>query len=289
MPRTVSQRKTSSKRTGTSKRTRTALAPYGTPPRVRLLPITIASLSLLLTAKLVDIYERGNAFSDMMLGRAAYAEDAPVDEEAAQPKDAEKKEEVASKEGKAPTEDKNTEDKGTAKESKNTKTESPSKEPKENDMQVASNDARQFSNIELDILQSLSKRRDELEKMEKEVKLKEHLLGSTEVRLNEKISQIQTMEKTLRDLLGKYDDQEAAKIRSLVKIYENMKPKEAARIFDEMQMPILLMVVDKMSERRAAPILAKMSPVKAKDLTQELAEDRAWRDQQEQQLNNIAQ
>ncbi|TAE34926.1 MAG: hypothetical protein EAY65_00650 [Alphaproteobacteria bacterium] len=280
MPRTVSQRTTTSKRTGTSKRTKTALAPYGTPPRVRLLPITIASLSLLLTAKLVDIYERGNAFSDMMLGRAAYAEDAPAEKEASDKEDTEKKEEFVSKK------DEGTEDKSTAKESESTKNASSSKEK---DMQVASNDVRQFSNIELDILQSLSKRRDELEKMEKEVKLKEHLLGSTEVRLNEKISQIQTMEKTLRDLLGKYDEQEAAKIRSLVKIYENMKPKEAARIFDEMQMPILLMVVDKMSERRAAPILAKMSPVKAKDLTQELAEDRAWRDQQEQQLNNIAQ
>ncbi len=46
-------------------------------------------------------------------------------------------------------------------------------------------------------------------------------------------------------LLAQYNDKEDSKIRSLVKIYENMKAKDAARIFNEMEMPILLEVIDK--------------------------------------------
>ncbi|MFN7401895.1 MAG: MotE family protein, partial [Alphaproteobacteria bacterium] len=66
-------------------------------------------------------------------------------------------------------------------------------------------------------------------------------------------------------------------IRGLVKIYEAMKPLDAAAIFNEMEMPILLEVIDKMSERKVAPVLAGMNPKRARDVTQELAEMRKVR------------
>ena len=50
--------------------------------------------------------------------------------------------------------------------------------------------------------------------------------------------------------------------------------QDAARIFDEVEMPILLLVIDKMSEKKAAPILAEMDPKKAKQITVQLAEQR---------------
>ena len=50
-----------------------------------------------------------------------------------------------------------------------------------------------------------------------------------------------------------------------------MKPKAAAAIFDELELPILLEVIDQMSERRVAPILADMNPIKAKEVTADLA------------------
>ena len=71
-----------------------------------------------------------------------------------------------------------------------------------------------------------------------------------------------------------YDEKEQEKIRSLVKIYENMKPKDAARIFEEIDMDVLLDVVDKMKEKKIAPILAKMNATRAKEITTELAERR---------------
>jgi flagellar motility protein MotE (MotC chaperone) len=58
----------------------------------------------------------------------------------------------------------------------------------------------------------------------------------------------------------------------LVKIYENMKPSDAATIFNQLQMPILLSVIGSMSERKVAPVLASMDPKRAKEVTEELAE-----------------
>lgn len=41
-----------------------------------------------------------------------------------------------------------------------------------------------------------------------------------------------------------------------------------------MEMPILLLVIDKMAEKKAAPILAEMDSRKAKQITVELAEQK---------------
>ncbi len=218
---------------------------------VRILPVTIASLCLLFTAKVYDIYQTGNEFSQLFLGRQAFAQ-----EEIAKPASAENTAEEVDVAALGETE---------------TQT-ALAAEPT-----IPEEDKNEFSDIELDILQSLSERREELDAFEKEVRMKENLLEATELRLDQKINEIKSLEETMRDLLKEYDEKEDAKIRSLVKIYENMKPKEAARIFDELEMPVLLLVADRMSERRAAPILAKMTPLKAKQLTVELAEQRKVR------------
>jgi len=132
----------------------------------------------------------------------------------------------------------------------------------------------EFSQVEVDLLESLAKRRQELDDWAKQVQLKENMLVATEQRINGKIDSLQKVKKQVEDLLAQYNQQEDTKIRSLVKIYENMKPKDAARIFEELDMPVLLMVVDRMSERKVAPVLAAMSPTKAKDVTVQLAEQR---------------
>ena len=59
-----------------------------------------------------------------------------------------------------------------------------------------------------------------------------------------------------------------------MKIYEAMKPKEAARIVEKLDMPVLLDVVERMKERKASAVLAKMDPAKAKSVTLELAQRR---------------
>ena len=60
-------------------------------------------------------------------------------------------------------------------------------------------------------------------------------------------------------------------MKSLVKVYENMKPKDAARIFEKLDMPVLLQVVERMKEQKLAAVLAEMDPGKAKSVTIELA------------------
>ncbi|MGB1540202.1 MAG: MotE family protein, partial [Rickettsiales bacterium] len=124
-----------------------------------------------------------------------------------------------------------------------------------------------------------AKRREKLDSWEKEIALREKVLEATETRIDGKIAEMQKLSDDIKKLLVAYNDEEDTKLRSLVKIYESMKPKQAAPIFEKMDMQILLMVVDRMSERRVAPILAQMSPSRAKEVTEQLAEERLKRPQ----------
>lgn len=134
-----------------------------------------------------------------------------------------------------------------------------------------------YTQTELDLLQNLTKRRNELDERESELEMKSKVLDATELRITNKVKEMKVLEAELTKVVAQYKQQQSGEIKSLVKIYENMKPKDAAAIFNEMDMPILLEVIDKMSERKVAPVLAGMDPRRARDVTQELAEMRRGR------------
>lgn len=139
-------------------------------------------------------------------------------------------------------------------------------------------DPLMMSPSEVELLQKLSERRAELEKRAAALSQREVLLQATEKRIDEKIARLESLEKDIGGIVDKQSEEDQSRIKSLVKIYETMKPAEAARIFGQLDMPVLLGVLEHMKERNAAPILAAMDPGKAKTVTQALAERRNQHD-----------
>ena len=82
------------------------------------------------------------------------------------------------------------------------------------------------------------------------------------------------MQKDIESLLEKQGGQQKDRVISLVKIYEGMKPKDAARIFDTLDLDVLIQVMSKMSERKVAPVLAAMNPERARTVTIMLVEQK---------------
>jgi flagellar motility protein MotE (MotC chaperone) len=117
-------------------------------------------------------------------------------------------------------------------------------------------------------------RRETIETREREINMREGLLKAAESRIDKKVQEMKLLQGTVEKLIGTYSEQQAAKVASLVKIYENMKPKDAARIFEELDMDTLLLVAERMKERSLAPIMANMDPSKARDVTVDLARRR---------------
>lgn len=127
---------------------------------------------------------------------------------------------------------------------------------------------------EMELLKELSKRRETLDKEKADLNVREQVLKATENKIDKKVSELKTLQTQLEELMKQYEQKENSKILSLVKIYESMKPKDAAKIFNELEMPVLLKVVSNMKEIKVAPVIASMDPVKARELSIELSKQK---------------
>jgi flagellar motility protein MotE (MotC chaperone) len=117
-----------------------------------------------------------------------------------------------------------------------------------------------------------------LEAREGELATREAVLAAAERRLSQRVEELAAMQARLETLDRAAREREEANWGNLVRIYENMRPRDAARIFNELEMPVLIEVVARMKQRAVAPILAGMEPALAQKLTAELAARQARRD-----------
>ena len=223
--------------------------------KVRFLPLTIFFATLMLTVKISDIWDGVDGFMSLAIN---------VNEARAQ------------KEGQKPA--------ATVDEGKKSEGQSPQAQGKtpsdgkdsgddQQDGQVSRlvrDDPTLLTPAEIDILQQLAVRREQIDAREREMDMRSGLLDAAEERIEKKIAELQNLRLTIDSLIKKFDAQQDAKLKSLVKIYENMKPKDAARIFEDLEMDTLLEMSERMKERKLAPIIAKMSPEKAREVTVEL-------------------
>jgi flagellar motility protein MotE (MotC chaperone) len=148
-------------------------------------------------------------------------------------------------------------------------------EPAETAAALPEKDPLEYTDEEVEVLQQLAKRREELELRWRQLDEREAMVAAAEQRMEQKMAELKALQTTVEDLLKKRSDEEEARLQSLVKIYENMKPKSAAKVFEELDMDVLLEVASRMNERKLAPILALVSPTKAKEMTYELAQQQS--------------
>ncbi len=128
------------------------------------------------------------------------------------------------------------------------------------------------------MLQELRQRRQELDSREQAVAAREAVLQAAERKIDQRVAELQALQQRLEALNTARTQRQDASWQGLVKLYTSMKPRDAATIFDDLDMPVLLEVVDRMNERRAAPILAAMQPERAREITAKLAALRLKRD-----------
>ncbi len=118
-----------------------------------------------------------------------------------------------------------------------------------------------------ELLKQLSARREQLDKRERDMNTREALIKVAEQRVDQKIREMETLRAQLQSMVNQASGAQQAQMDNLVKIYETMKPKEAAKIFEALEMPVLLGVVKRMKPQRTAAVMAELPPEKAKDLT----------------------
>lgn len=121
------------------------------------------------------------------------------------------------------------------------------------------------------LLERLGERRDELQQRSSDLEMRERLIENAEKKLEGRINELKTMEGKATEDATKRGETEAAGLKNLVIMYEAMKPKDAARVFDRLSLEVLVPVVMQMKPAKMADVLAVMAPEAAEKLTVALA------------------
>lgn len=133
----------------------------------------------------------------------------------------------------------------------------------------------QAAGSEQAVVERLGDRREALDAREAELEMRLALVEAAEKRITERTATLEALEARIDALVKEKQVADDSQFASIVAMYETMKPKEAAAIFDQLEMPVLLRVASAMSPRKMAPIMAKMDPQKAKELTSSMAVEQA--------------
>ena len=127
-----------------------------------------------------------------------------------------------------------------------------------------------FSQSEIMILQELAERREALDIRSREIDKKAVQLRVAEQEIDKRLTQLRDYEQKLRKLIKEYNDKEKAKIDALVKVYSTMKPKDAARIFNTLDIEVTVSLLKEMKPSTSSAILSQMKAEKAKEITDKI-------------------
>jgi flagellar motility protein MotE (MotC chaperone) len=119
------------------------------------------------------------------------------------------------------------------------------------------------------IRERLEQRRQSLDHRNEDIALREEMIRQAEERLEERLNRLREAEDGGRS--AEADARREQEMANLVAMYQAMRPKEAARIFDRLDLDILVPVVLEMNPRTMAEIMAAMSAESAERLTVALA------------------
>jgi flagellar motility protein MotE (MotC chaperone) len=123
-----------------------------------------------------------------------------------------------------------------------------------------------------DIVEAVRAEKEKLAASRAELDLREKSVRELIRVAEQRLARMEELAARLEDLVGQLGQEEEARLQSLVSLYQSMKPKQAAEIFDRLELPVLLRVVRRMRESKLAPIVAAMDPERARELTRALSQ-----------------
>jgi len=121
------------------------------------------------------------------------------------------------------------------------------------------------------ILERLQSRRQELEARAREIDIRESLLKAAEKKVESRVEELKGVESRISTATDQKNEADAARFKGIITMYENMKPKDAAKVFDRLEMSVLYQIASQIAPRKMSDILGLMQPEAAERLTTEMA------------------
>jgi len=133
-------------------------------------------------------------------------------------------------------------------------------------------------------LESLISQRDQWEKEQASLENQKRNLQSLTISLEKKIQDLQQIYNRLVASTDMKSREEQKSLASLIKIYEHMKPSQAAQVFLKMEPRKVVDFIEGMREAKASAVLSELPAPLASYVTEQICQRRMIRDELQAQL-----
>ncbi|MGA2402862.1 MAG: hypothetical protein ABSG91_14350 [Syntrophobacteraceae bacterium] len=120
-------------------------------------------------------------------------------------------------------------------------------------------------------LSALQQKEIEIRKKEEQLKEKEERLGKLQKEVEQKVKDLLALQKEVQSVRTEKQETQSTRVRSLSKIYGTMKPKEAAKLMENLDDRLVMGIISTMTPDEAAAILALMEVKKAAKISEALS------------------
>ena len=131
---------------------------------------------------------------------------------------------------------------------------------------------QEFSETEVNLLQELDVRRIKLNRREQALRVRERLVTLAEQEIEPRIERLVDLQNALNSLMETLSQKEEGELMQLAKIYEEMRAGNAAVVLNKIDDKIVFDLFKRMGRKETAKIMGSMEPVKARRVSQMLAE-----------------
>ncbi|WP_331000167.1 MotE family protein [Acetobacter garciniae] len=130
---------------------------------------------------------------------------------------------------------------------------------------------------ETDLVKGLLARQVDVDSEQKELEVQKHVLDAAKAALDEKMHVLDNSLAVLAEKQAAHQETLSAETDRLVRIYEEMPPKEAAAVFNIMDIHVLVSVASKMTPRKISAVMGYMMPERVNLVSQYMAGVRSFR------------
>jgi len=120
-------------------------------------------------------------------------------------------------------------------------------------------------------LSAFQQKEIEIRKREERLKEKEERLDKLEKEIEQKVKDLLALQKEIQAVRVEKQETQNTKVRGLAKIYGTMKPKEAAKLMENLDDKLVMGIIATMTPDEAAAILSLMEVKKAAKISEALS------------------
>lgn len=139
------------------------------------------------------------------------------------------------------------------------------------DFKKTDSDKDKVRSLDYELLRSFEKRREELDRYEEELNKKEERLSILREALEDRLAQFEKIKTELEELVKIRRDLSEKSLKHLVKVYESMKPENAAPLIERLDRDITVLILSRMKGKSAGKILSKVRPTIATKISEQIA------------------